>query len=135
MVFLIKPQKAIKVFKDFGNGLEWACTLNTYEEYTEIADTLEEAKKKFRTRMGLKTVRNLTFEEAKLKDGLDNLRDCDRVLVFYNKKLVFIWDDNAHHDYPEDLVWDRDISGIFYAGVELGQKIVKGEVDAIKKTY
>lgn len=43
--------------------------------------------------------------------------------VYLKDKEVFVWYDNAHYDYPEDLTWDRTIADVFYSGVEVGKQI------------
>lgn len=41
----------------------------------------------------------------------------------------FVWFDNAHVDYPEDLCWDRMISDVFWSGFEMGARAAMGEND------
>ncbi len=51
----------------------------------------------------------------------------DRVVsVYVNGELHFEWNDDANIDAPEDLTWHRDLSSIFWAGVEAGKKCASG---------
>jgi len=42
------------------------------------------------------------------------------VKVYLDDKCVFEWDNEANIDYPEDLIWEREIHKVFYKGFELG---------------
>ena len=53
--------------------------------------------------------------------------------VFLNGESVFIWDDSANVDYPEDLSWSRLISDCFYSGVDAGMKAQAAEIESLKR--
>lgn len=123
MVFRVKPIKEIKIYRERnGESIYWD-SLKTYGDYLVFADDLTKAKKSFVQEKGLKSSRNLEFEEVSFKEGFETLRGDETVYVFYNGELVYDWADNAQSDYPEDLCWSRMISEVFYSGVELGKKI------------
>lgn len=61
------------------------------------------------------------FKEVKEYDKYDELI----IKVFVGDKQVFEWYDQANIDYPEDLCWHRDISSVFYDGVEAGFKLAQ----------
>jgi len=63
----------------------------------------------------LRTIRALDFPEDTFK-----LRNMDNsIYIFFNSKPIVIWSDDANVDYPEDLVWERDIGTLVYEVVEL----------------
>ncbi len=43
------------------------------------------------------------------------------------KEVISIWDDEALYYYPEDLVWDRDISTLFIDAFKAGYNYAKNE--------
>jgi hypothetical protein len=49
------------------------------------------------------------------------------VEVFRGDERALYWDNRANVDYPEDLTWSREISEVFWAGVELGRKLAEGD--------
>lgn len=49
------------------------------------------------------------------------------VEVFHGDERALHWDNRANVDYPEDLTWSREISEVFWAGVELGRKLAEGD--------
>lgn len=62
----------------------------------------------------------------KVVEGEDDTGD-HLLLVFCDDKLVLEWTDLAVCDYPEDLAWFREISNIFYSGVEAGKMLARKE--------
>jgi hypothetical protein len=42
-------------------------------------------------------------------------------------KVLFEWNDNAQCDYPEDLCWYRQISGVFYDGIRAAIQMLESE--------
>lgn len=49
--------------------------------------------------------------------------------VYLDGESVFVWDDSANSDYPEDLSWNRLISDTFYSGVSAGVKSQSAEIE------
>jgi len=41
--------------------------------------------------------------------------------VYVNGELYFTWNDESNVYAPEDLTWGREISKVFFAGVEAGK--------------
>ena len=49
--------------------------------------------------------------------------DGSKSLITLNGEKVTTWNDDANQDYPEDLTWDRDISGLVIASIEAGYNL------------
>jgi hypothetical protein len=53
-----------------------------------------------------------------------NDKDCT---ITVNGKVVATWNDEANCDYPEDLIWGRDIGALFTKAFEAGYDLAKEE--------
>ena len=49
--------------------------------------------------------------------------------IILDGKVVSSWNDEAIQNYPEDLIWCREISGLFLNGVKAGYELAKAESD------
>ena len=57
------------------------------------------------------------------EDMLMVMKNDEDVSVYYDGKVVFNWNDDACCDSPEDLIWSRDISHVFYEAFRLGLRV------------
>lgn len=127
-VFKVTPTKEIKIYREKSDGSNfYAHTLYTHDEFVVIATNLKEAKQKFKEEHHLKSYRNLKFEEVELAKGFQTLRDDRKIMVFFNNKHVYTWNDDAQHHCPEDLIWSRVIGDIFYDAVKIGREIERND--------
>jgi len=56
----------------------------------------------------LRTLKEIDFPKGRVEyNDLDS-----KHVIFYNGEPIVIWDDEAVRNYPEDLCWTRDISGL-----------------------
>lgn len=60
-----------------------------------------------------------SYEIKYVRDELDTTL----IEIYYKGNLVFTWNNAACTDFPEDLIWERDIQMIFDQGVELGKRM------------
>lgn len=65
------------------------------------------------------------FEVKNRKDEHDKYSQVYE--VSYKGDQVFEWYDHVSQDSPEDLIWTREISEIFWAGVKAGFKAGRDE--------
>lgn len=47
--------------------------------------------------------------------------------IKYGDEVIADWNDEAHYDYPEDLIWRRDISRLVNKVFEAGYKAGKND--------
>lgn len=70
-----------------------------------------------------------TLKEIEFPRGEFKTSDLDRMhYIFFDGELIVSWNDDAHIDYPEDLCWSRDISGLVDEAIELGKLIARREM-------
>lgn len=48
--------------------------------------------------------------------------DEESFIISLNGKEIGQWNDEASHDYPEDLIWRRDISGFYHQAFKAGHE-------------
>lgn len=53
--------------------------------------------------------------------------DEETCLITLDGKVIGDWNEDAPRDYPEDLTWDRYISGLFLQAFEAGYRFAKEE--------
>lgn len=65
--------------------------------------------------------------------------DEDSSLITLDGKEIGQWNDNASCDYPEDLIWRRDISGLFLqsfrSGYDEGYKAAESQLKQERDEY
>lgn len=66
------------------------------------------------------------YPQVKIRARTDRFGD-PVVEVFHKEERIFVWNNLANVDYPEDLTWSREISEVFWAGVDLGRKLAEGD--------